>query len=177
MGRIVTARLFSRVSSDGQARGNRWPASSPSCGRGLPADEVVVGPEHSYVDEGYSGATLARPALERLRDAPHRALRAPAVPGSRRCSPRPRRCVRPDHPHLMGRGRARLRASWLATVFARLPVARDPRIQRCHDPTSCSTLGLGSSISSHGECGPWVIGSQGRRRGIGTRRSYAWPGR
>ena len=32
-------------------------------------DNALVAPEHSYVDEGYSGATLARPVLERLRDA------------------------------------------------------------------------------------------------------------
>src|ERR687886_813203 len=28
-------------------------------------------PEHSYADEGYSGAWLDRPALDRLRDAAH----------------------------------------------------------------------------------------------------------
>jgi site-specific DNA recombinase len=32
------------------------------------ADECVVLPECEFIDEGYSGATLVRPGLERLRD-------------------------------------------------------------------------------------------------------------
>ena len=68
MGRIVTA-LYARVSSDGQARGNTVASQLAELRARAAADEVVVGPEHSYVDEGYSGATLARPALEQLRDA------------------------------------------------------------------------------------------------------------
>ncbi len=68
MGRIVTA-LYARVSSDGQARGNTVASQLAELRARAAADGVVVGPEHSYVDEGYSGATLARPALERLRDA------------------------------------------------------------------------------------------------------------
>ena len=68
MGRIVAA-LYARVSSDGQARGNTVASQLAELRARAAADEVVVGPEHSYVDEGYSGATLARPALERLRDA------------------------------------------------------------------------------------------------------------
>ena len=31
------------------------------------ADGAAVAPDHAYVDEGRSGARLARPALERLR--------------------------------------------------------------------------------------------------------------
>src|SRR3954464_15647969 len=68
VGRIVTA-LYARVSSDGQARGNTVASQLAELRARAAADGVVVGPEHSYVDEGYSGATLARPALERLRDA------------------------------------------------------------------------------------------------------------
>lgn len=30
---------------------------------------LVIAPEHHYVDDGYSGARLDRPGLERLRDA------------------------------------------------------------------------------------------------------------
>jgi site-specific DNA recombinase len=33
------------------------------------ADGEQLEPDHAYVDEGYSGARLIRPALERLRDA------------------------------------------------------------------------------------------------------------
>jgi site-specific DNA recombinase len=68
MGRIVAA-LYARVSSEGQARDNTVASQLAELRVRALADGVVVGPEHSYVDEGYSGATLARPALERLRDA------------------------------------------------------------------------------------------------------------
>jgi site-specific DNA recombinase len=68
MGRIVAA-LYARVSSEGQARDNTVASQLAELRVRAVADGVVVGPEHSYVDEGYSGATLARPALERLRDA------------------------------------------------------------------------------------------------------------
>src|SRR4051812_40139944 len=61
--------LYARVSSDGQARGNTVASQLAELRARAAADGVVVGPEHSYVEEGYSGATLARPALERLRDA------------------------------------------------------------------------------------------------------------
>src|SRR3982751_4211940 len=68
MGRIVAA-LYARGSSEGQARDNTVASQLAELRVRAVADGVVVGPEHSYVDEGYSGATLARPALERLRDA------------------------------------------------------------------------------------------------------------
>ena len=68
MGRIIAA-LYARVSSEGQARDNTVASQLAELRVRAVADGVVVGPEHSYVDEGYSGATLARPALERLRDA------------------------------------------------------------------------------------------------------------
>src|SRR3569623_945102 len=35
----------------------------------LAQDGVRAGPEHRFVDDGQSGDTLLRPALERLRDA------------------------------------------------------------------------------------------------------------
>ena len=45
------------------------PARSPRYGNVSPADGFQLEPDHNYVDEGYSGAILFRPALERLRDA------------------------------------------------------------------------------------------------------------
>ncbi|MBV8914803.1 MAG: recombinase family protein [Acetobacteraceae bacterium] len=68
MGR-VTAALYARVSSDGQARGNTVASQLAALQDRIAADDAAVGPDHAYVDEGRSGATLARPALERLRDA------------------------------------------------------------------------------------------------------------
>src|SRR6478609_9064913 len=47
----------------------RSPARSLRYGNGSLADGFRLEPDHNYVDEGYSGAILFRPALERLRDA------------------------------------------------------------------------------------------------------------
>ena len=69
MGRI-TAALYARVSSDGRvARGNTVASQVAALRERAAADGAAVGRDHAYVDEGRSGATLARPALERLRDA------------------------------------------------------------------------------------------------------------
>jgi site-specific DNA recombinase len=65
----ITAALYARVSSDGQARGNTVASQLVALQERASADAAAVGPDHAYVDEGCSGATLARPALERLRDA------------------------------------------------------------------------------------------------------------
>ncbi len=68
MGRI-TAALYARVSSDSQARENTVASQIAALRERAAAEEAVIGPDRAYVDEGHSGATLARPALERLRDA------------------------------------------------------------------------------------------------------------
>jgi site-specific DNA recombinase len=65
----ITAALYARVSSDGQARENTVASQVAALLERAAAEEAVIGPDHAYVDEGHSGATLARPALERLRDA------------------------------------------------------------------------------------------------------------
>ena len=67
MGKI-TAALYARVSSDAQARGNTISSQLAALQERAAADDAGVGPDHTYIDEGRSGATLARPALERLRD-------------------------------------------------------------------------------------------------------------
>jgi len=66
----ITAALYARVSSDGRvARGNTVASQVAALRERAAADGAAVGRDHAYVDEGRSGATLARPALERLRDA------------------------------------------------------------------------------------------------------------
>ena len=65
----ITAVLYARVSSDGQARGNTVASQLAALQERAKADAAAISPDHAYVDEGRSGATLARPALERLRDA------------------------------------------------------------------------------------------------------------
>ncbi len=65
----ITAGFYARVSSDGQTRGNTVASQVAALRERSTADDAVVGPDHSYVDEGWSGTVLARPALERMRDA------------------------------------------------------------------------------------------------------------
>ena len=64
---VVTA-LYARVSSDRQAReGTVSSQLEELCARAR-ADGMTTTPELVFVDDGHSGATLLRPALEKLRD-------------------------------------------------------------------------------------------------------------
>jgi site-specific DNA recombinase len=57
--------LYARVSSESQARDNTIGSQVMALRERI----AFARPDQSYVDEGYSGSILARPALERLRDA------------------------------------------------------------------------------------------------------------
>ena len=61
--------LYARVSSESQARDNTIASQVTALRERIAADGFQLEPDHNYVDEGYSGAVLIRPALERLRDA------------------------------------------------------------------------------------------------------------
>ena len=61
--------LYARVSSEQQARGNTVASQLAALRERIAAASLLVSPEDEFVDEGYSGSTLLRPALERLRDA------------------------------------------------------------------------------------------------------------
>jgi site-specific DNA recombinase len=61
--------LYARVSSESQARDNTIASQVTALRQRIGADGFQLEPDHNYVDEGYSGAILFRPALERLRDA------------------------------------------------------------------------------------------------------------
>jgi site-specific DNA recombinase len=61
--------LYARVSSESQARDNTIASQVTALRERIAADGFQLEPDHNYVDEGYSGAILLRPALERLRDA------------------------------------------------------------------------------------------------------------
>ena len=63
------AALYARVSSEQQAHSGSIASQVASLRERIAADGVRLGPEHAFLDEGYSGASLLRPALERLRDA------------------------------------------------------------------------------------------------------------
>jgi site-specific DNA recombinase len=61
--------IYARVSSEAQARENTI-ASQLACLRErVSADGLWLEPADCFVDEGYSGSILVRPALEQLRDA------------------------------------------------------------------------------------------------------------
>lgn len=60
--------IYARVSSEQQATANTIESQLAALQQRVRADKFSLGTEFQFVDEGYSGATLVRPALERLRD-------------------------------------------------------------------------------------------------------------
>ena len=63
------AAFYARVSSEAQARDNTIASQLAALRERIAADGPRLDAGHAYVDDGYSGASLLRPALERLRDA------------------------------------------------------------------------------------------------------------
>src|ERR1700722_4034125 len=60
--------LYARVSSDRQAEDGTIASQLAALRQRIEADGGRVPSELEFVDDAYSGATLLRPALERLRD-------------------------------------------------------------------------------------------------------------
>lgn len=60
--------LYARVSSQRQADEMTIQSQVSALRERIEQDGMKVTEELSFLDEGYSGATLVRPALERLRD-------------------------------------------------------------------------------------------------------------
>jgi len=65
----IQAALYARVSSEQQASAHTVASQVAALRERIVADGLVLADDQAFVDEGYSGATLIRPALERLRDA------------------------------------------------------------------------------------------------------------
>jgi site-specific DNA recombinase len=65
---IVRSALYARVSSERQADAGTIASQIAALRQRIAADGGQVDAELEFVDDGYSGATLLRPALERLRD-------------------------------------------------------------------------------------------------------------
>src|SRR5437867_12773026 len=63
-----TAAIYARVSSDRQKEEGAIASQKAALWEYAQAQELLVPPQWVFEDEGYSGATLARPGLERLRD-------------------------------------------------------------------------------------------------------------
>src|SRR3954454_23802583 len=55
-------------SSESQARDNTIASQVAALRERIAADGGQLEPDHAYVDEGFSGSTLVRPSLGRLRD-------------------------------------------------------------------------------------------------------------
>jgi site-specific DNA recombinase len=63
------AAIYARVSSEQQAESNTVDSQVEALRDRVRDDGLELQSEMEFIDDGYSGATLIRPALERLRDA------------------------------------------------------------------------------------------------------------
>jgi len=66
---ILRAAIYARVSSEQQTGSGAIASQIAALDARVVQDGHGVSPEHRFVDDGYSSASLLRPALERLRDA------------------------------------------------------------------------------------------------------------
>src|SRR5260370_39961517 len=64
-----TVAFYARVSSEAQARDHTIDSQVAALKERIAADGLQLEPDHGYVDDGWSGTNLQRPALEKLRDA------------------------------------------------------------------------------------------------------------
>src|ERR1700674_6085352 len=64
----LLAALYARVSSEQQAQAQTIASQLAALRERIAADGLTLPAEREFIDAGYSGATLVRPALERLRD-------------------------------------------------------------------------------------------------------------
>ena len=64
----IRAAFYARVSGEQQAAAHTIESQIAALSERARSDGMPVPPERQFVDDGYSGATLIRPALDRLRD-------------------------------------------------------------------------------------------------------------
>jgi site-specific DNA recombinase len=67
--RFIRSALYARVSSEQQAQAGTIESQVAAVVQRAEQDGVTIDSPSRYIDPGHSGATLIRPALERLRDA------------------------------------------------------------------------------------------------------------
>jgi len=66
--KTIQAALYARVSSEHQATAHTIESQLAALTERARSDGTPVPAERQFLDEGFSGATLVRPALDRLRD-------------------------------------------------------------------------------------------------------------
>jgi site-specific DNA recombinase len=64
----IRAAFYARVSGEQQAAAHTIESQIAALSERAQTDGVPVPPERQFVDDGYTGATLIRPAMDRLRD-------------------------------------------------------------------------------------------------------------
>ena len=64
----IRAAFYARVSSEQQAAAHTIESQLSALSERAHADGLLVPQERQFLDDGYSGATLVRPAMYRLRD-------------------------------------------------------------------------------------------------------------
>jgi site-specific DNA recombinase len=64
----IQVAIYARVSSDHQAEAQTVASQVAALCERVAADGLALPEAMQCIDEGYSGATIVRPALERLRD-------------------------------------------------------------------------------------------------------------
>ena len=64
----IRAALYARVSGEQQAAAHTIESQIAALSERAQKDGVPVPLEREFLDDGYSGATLIRPAMDRLRD-------------------------------------------------------------------------------------------------------------
>ena len=64
----IQAGYYARVSSEHRSKEQTIASQVEALRQRMESDGLMGPPELCFVDDGYSGSTLVRPALERLRD-------------------------------------------------------------------------------------------------------------
>jgi site-specific DNA recombinase len=67
-GHMIQAAIYARVSSESQADAQSIDSQVAALLDRVGADGLAISEALEFIDDGYTGATLIRPALERLRD-------------------------------------------------------------------------------------------------------------
>ncbi|NQY37113.1 MAG: recombinase family protein [Alteromonadaceae bacterium] len=68
MATTILSALYARVSSERQAQAKTIESQIAALEQRITEQGENLLDDYYFIDNGYSGATLARPALERLRD-------------------------------------------------------------------------------------------------------------